>query len=123
MLTSNIVSRLRRSLLIKVISRHAPSRADLTSVIELTASKVVEVLRAQSIAFYLIEGSHIIARQVYYSPTLWAGDPEAEQRFRRSADELLAQRIPRGQGVIGRVVDTGEPIFFQHSESKAPFIA
>ncbi len=123
MLTSNIVSRLRRSLLIKVISRHAPSRADITSVIELTASKVVEALRAQSIAFYLVEGSHIVARQVYYSPTLWAGDPEAEERFRRSADELLAQKTPRGQGVIGRVIDTGEPIFFQNTESKAPFIA
>ena len=123
MLTSNIIGRLRRSLLIKVISRHAPSRADLSSVIELTASKVVEGLRAQAIAFYVLENGQIATKQVYYSPTLWAGDAAAEERFRKSADQLLATRAPRGQGVVGRVIETGEPVFFNSTESRAPFTA
>ena len=65
---------LRRSLLIKVISKPAPSREDVNSVIELTCSKVVEALQAQSMTFYLVEGREITFKNVYYSPTLWAKD-------------------------------------------------
>src|SRR5687768_11857854 len=122
MLTSNILSRLRRALLIKVISRQAPSRADVASVIELTASKVVEALQAQAITFYLTDGNQISTRQVYYSPTLWADDPSKEQRFIQAAAELMAQKIPRGRGIVGRVVESGEPVFYRNTESKAPFM-
>lgn len=44
MASPNIANAIRRSLLIKVISKPAPSREDLDSVIELTASKVLEAL-------------------------------------------------------------------------------
>jgi hypothetical protein len=68
---SNLTGTLRRSLLIKVISKPAPSKEDVNSVIELTASKVVESLQAQSMTLYLVEGGEIAFKQVYYSPTLW----------------------------------------------------
>src|SRR5688572_5730354 len=123
MLTSNILSRLRRALLIKVISRQAPSRADVASVIELTASKVVEALQAQSIVFYLVDGNQILTRQVYYSPTLWAHDPSKEHRFIQASAELMAQKLPRGRGIVGRVIESGEPVFYRDTESKAPFMA
>src|SRR5215207_9475604 len=123
MLTSNILSRLRRALLIKVISRQAPSRADVASVIELTASKVVEALQAQSITFYLLEGGQITIRQVYYSPTLWADDAAKEESFRDAAAELLTRTIPRGRGIVGQVIETAEPVFYRNTESKAPFMA
>lgn len=122
MLTSNILSRLRRALLIKVISRQAPSRADVASVIELTASKVVEALQAQSITFYLLDGNQITVRQVYYSPTLWAGDPAKEQHFIQASAELMQQKIPRGRGIVGRVIDAGEPVFYRNTDSKVPFM-
>src|SRR4051812_32140992 len=118
MLSSNIVGRLRRALLIKVISRQCPSRADISSVIELTASKLVEALQAQSMTFYFDEGSHISIRQVYYSPTLWDGDPTRERGFREAASELCAMKIPRGRGIVGRVVESGEPIFYRNTETK-----
>src|SRR5687768_445553 len=123
MLTSNILSRLRRALLIKVISRQAPSRADVASVIELTASKVVEALQAQSITIYLTDGNQIATRQVHYSPTLWSDDPSKEQRFVKAATELTAQKIPRGRGIVGRVIESGEPVFYRSTESKPPFMA
>ena len=78
MAAPNIASTLRRSLLIKVISKPAPSREDVNSVIELTASKVVEALQAQSMTVYLLEGNEIAFKHVFYSPTLWAGDPAKE---------------------------------------------
>ena len=70
--SSNLTGTLRRSLLIKVISKPAPSKEDVNTVIELTASKVVEALQAQSMTLYLVEGGEIAFKQVYYSPTLWA---------------------------------------------------
>jgi type IV pilus assembly protein PilB len=122
MASSNIAGTLRRSLLIKVISKPAPSREDVASVIELTASKVVEALQAQSMTFYLIEGNDIVFKQIYYSPTLWAGDSVKEKKFQETAAKLLTLKIPLGKGIVGKVTETGEPVFFRNSESQAPFM-
>ena len=122
MASSNLAGTLRRSLLIKVISKPAPSREDVTSVIELTASKVVEALQAQSMTFYLVEGNEIAFKQVYYSPTLWTGDPVKEKKFQETAGKLLSLKIPLGKGIVGKVIESGEPLFFRNSESQAPFM-
>src|SRR5688572_12019404 len=115
MASSNIAGTLRRSLLIKVISKPAPSREDVASVIELTASKVVEVLQAQSMTFYLVDGNEISFKQVYYSPTLWTGNPAKEKSLQETAAKLLALKLPLGTGVVGKVIQTGEPVFFHHA--------
>ena len=122
MISSNLVGSLRRSLLIKVISKPTPSRADVASVIELAASKIVEALEAQSMTFYLVEGDAIAFRQVYYSPTLWADDPAKEQYFRNKAANLLAMKIPLGRGIVGQVIETGQPVFYRNSASETPFM-
>jgi len=122
MATPALVNTLRRSLLIKVISKPQPSREDVAHVIELTASKVVEALQAQSMTFYLVEGNEIAFKQVYYSPTLWAGDGAKEKKFQETAAKLLSLKVPIGKGIVGRVVETGEPVFFRNSESQAPFM-
>ncbi len=119
MASSNIAGTLRRSLLIKVISKPAPSREDVASVIELTASKVVEALQAQSMTFYLVEGNEIAFKQVYYSPTLWAGDPAKEKKFQETATKLHPESTV-GQGhrrQSGR--DWGAGVFPQFRESGA----
>ncbi|PTX91230.1 ATPase, T2SS/T4P/T4SS family [Opitutus sp. ER46] len=118
MASSNIAGTLRRSLLIKVISKPAPSREDVASVIELTASKVVEALQAQSMTFYLVEGNDIVFKQVYYSPTLWAKDAALEKRFQETAAKLLTLKVPIGKGIVGRVIQSGEPLFFRRSDSQ-----
>jgi type IV pilus assembly protein PilB len=113
---------LRRSLLIKVISKPAPSRADVASVIELTASKVVEALQAQAMTFYLVEGDGISFKHVYYSPSLWRAAPEKEAVLREIAAKLLGTKIPPGKGIVGKVIATGEPAFFRNSQSQVPFM-
>ena len=112
MATPNIANALRRSLLIKVISKPAPSREDLDSVIELTASKVVEALQAQSMTFYLVEGNDITFKHVYYSPTLWGRDKAREKQFQETREKLLALKLPLGTGNVGKVIQTGGPLFF-----------
>lgn len=123
MATPNIAGTLRRSLLIKVISKPAPSREDVSSVIELTCSKIVEALQAQSMTFYLTEGNDIAFRHVYYSPTLWAQNPALEQKLQETTSTLLALRLPLGTGIVGKVIATGEPVFFRHTAEQAPHMA
>jgi type IV pilus assembly protein PilB len=112
MAAPNVAGALRRSLLIKVIAKPAPSREDVTSVIELTASKVVEALAAQSMTLYLVEGNDITFRHIYYSPTLWADNPDKEQVFEATAEKLLELKLPLGTGNVGKVIESGEPLFF-----------
>lgn len=119
---SNLASTLRRSLLLKVISKPAPSREDVSSVIELTAGKVVEALQAQSMTLYLVEGDQIAFRHVYYSPSLWQEDPAFESKFRDTQAKLLATTIPKRTGIVGKVIETGEPSFFTNTESQSPLL-
>jgi type IV pilus assembly protein PilB len=122
MATPAIVNTLRRSLLIKVISKPQPSREDVNHVIELTASKVVEALKAQSMTLYLVEGNEIAFKHIYYSPSLWGADKASEASFKATADKLLQVKLPLGRGVVGKVIADGEPVFFKNSESQAPFM-
>ena len=123
MASANIAGTLRRSLLIKVISKPAPSREDVNSVIELTASKVVEALQAQSMTLYLVEGNDIAFKHVYYSPTLWSKDPPLEKKLQETTAKLLTMKLPLGTGVVGKVIASGEPAFFRNTESQAPFMS
>jgi type II secretory ATPase GspE/PulE/Tfp pilus assembly ATPase PilB-like protein len=109
---SNLTGTLRRSLLIKVISKPAPSKEDVNSVIELTASKVVESLQAQSMTLYLVEAGEIAFKHIYYSPTLWGQDKDKEIQFKETTRKLLALKLPAGTGNVGKVIQTGEPLFF-----------
>lgn len=122
MATAALANTLRRSLLIKVISKPSPSREDIASVIELTASKVVEALQAQSMTFYLVEGNDIAFKHVYYSPSLWADNLEREKILKEKSTSLLDLKIPLGKGVVGKVINDGTPSFFRNSQSQAPFM-
>jgi type IV pilus assembly protein PilB len=109
---STLTNTLRRSLLIKVISKPAPSREDVNSVIELTASKVVETLQCQSMTLYLVEGGEIAFKQIYYSPTLWGADKAKETQFKETQKKLLSLKLPAGTGNVGKVIQTGQSLFF-----------
>ncbi|HEY0967040.1 MAG TPA: ATPase, T2SS/T4P/T4SS family [Opitutaceae bacterium] len=112
MAAPSVANTLRRSLLIKVISKPAPSREDVSSVVELTSTKVVEALQAQSMTLYLVEGNDISFKHIYYSPTLWSKEPAKEKQFKETAEKLLALKLPLGTGNVGKVISTGEPLFF-----------
>jgi len=113
---SGISSALRRTLLLKVISKPQPTREDVSSVIELTASKVVDALSAQSMTLYLVENDEICFKHVYYSPSLWEENPSRETEFDEKREKLLQLKLPKGTGVVGEVIETGKAVFFNASE-------
>ena len=122
MALASLSNNLRRSLLIKVISKPAPSREDMASVVELTASKVVEALQAQSMTLYLVEGNDIVFKHVYYSPSLWGTDKASEAKFKETAAKLLTLKLPIGKGIVGKVIADGNPVFFRNSQTQAPMM-
>lgn len=117
-MANNISSTLRKTLLLKVISKPQPSREDVASVIELTASRVVEALQAQSMTLYLIDNNQIAFKHVYYSPSLWAETPERKPEFEEKRTKLLDLKLPLGTGVVGQVIESGEPVFFNSRRNK-----
>jgi type IV pilus assembly protein PilB len=120
--TSSIASTLRRALLVKVISKPTPSRDDVTAVIELTSAKVVEALQAQSMTLYLVEGNQVAFRHVYYSPSLWSADPSKADGFKANAAKLLDLKLPLAQGIVGKVIAEGKPVFFRNTQTQAPMM-
>jgi len=122
MASHSLANTLRRSLLIKIISKPTPSREDVASVIELTASKVVEALQAQSMTLYLVEGNDIVFRHVYYSPSLWGNDEVKAARFKETAAKLLELKLPVGKGIVGKVIAEGKPVYFRNSQTQIPLM-
>ena len=116
---TTLSGQLRRSLLLKILSKPAPSREDLSSVIELTATKIVELLQCQSMTVYIVEGEQISFRHVYYSPTLWGSDKAKEAKFKETATKLLEMKLPKGTGNVGKVIETGQPLFFTNKGADA----
>ena len=94
MISPNLVGSLRRSLLIKVLSRSAPTRAEVASALEFAAAKLLQALDAQSMTCYAVNKSVLSFQQVYFSPKLWADDPAKEAYFKTKAANLLAKKIP-----------------------------
>lgn len=114
---STLSKTLKRSLLLKILSKTTPTKEDLDSILELTATKIIDDLQAQSITLYLIENDQIAFKYVYYSPTLWETQPELEERFKVKKEELLKLRIPLGTGLVGKVIQTAESNIFNKDEN------
>lgn len=109
---SNLNKSLRRTLLLKVISHKESKPEDVNSVIELTSTEVVDLLSAQSMTFYLVEGNELVFKHVYYSPSLYQKDLEKKASFEAKKAKLLALRLPLNTGVVGRVIANEKPEFF-----------
>lgn len=43
---------------------------------------------------------------------MWADNPEKEQVFEATEEKLLELKLPLGTGNVGKVIETGEPLFF-----------
>ena len=108
---------LKRSLLLKILSKTIPTKEDLESILELTATKIIDDLEAQSITLYLIENEQIAFKYIYYSPSLWEHQPNLEAKFNEKKEQLLKLRIPLGTGLVGKVIQTGESNVFNKLEN------
>ncbi|HCJ11945.1 MAG TPA: secretion system protein E [Opitutae bacterium] len=108
----HVSKNLRRSLLLKIITKSTPTKEDVNSIIELTAGKVLDELHAQSMTLYLVDGTDIVFKYVYYSSSLWGENSAQEKRFEDRRQKLIGMRIPMGTGLVGEVIKKGQSNFF-----------
>ena len=110
--SSQLSSSLRRKLLLKVISQQELKPSDVDDIIAMTSAKIVELIEAQSMTFYLVQGNSITFKHVYYSPSLYADDPAAEAQFDDKRDQLLALELPLGTGIVGDSIENTRSVKF-----------
>lgn len=110
---------LRKKLLVKVISQKTLSAEDIDSVIELTSEKIVSLMDAQSMTFYLLMGNAITFKYVYYSPSLSFDNPAKENELAEKRAQLLALELPLGTGVVGQVIASGKSQFYDGRQDEA----
>lgn len=112
---SHLSGTLRRTLLLKVLSKPQPSREDVEAIIELMAGRVIEALEAQSLTLYLMEKGKIAFKHVYFSNTLWEENPEDAETFGQRKAQLLEMTLPADTGVVGLVIRDAKPLLFNRS--------
>jgi len=103
---------LRKKLLVKVISQKSLTAKDIDAVIELTSEKIVTLMDAQSMTFYLLIGNNITFKYIYYSPSLSHNDPAKRNELAKKRDQLLAMELPLGTGIVGQVIQSGQSIIY-----------
>ena len=110
---------LRKKLLVKVISQKTLTEKDIDSVIELTSEKIVSLMDAQSMTFYLLIGNTITFKYIYYSPSLSENDPAKRSELAQKHDQLLALELPFGTGVVGQVIESGKSVIYPGHSNEA----
>lgn len=82
---------------------------DRTEVVEMTMKRVVEAIQAQAISMLVLEDDgNIHFKHVYYSRLLYAGSDQLKSAYEAKAEELKGISFPKGTGIAGKVIDTGE---------------
>lgn len=109
---SQLSSALRKQLLVKIISQKELKPSDIDDVIQLSSEKIVELLHAQSMTFYLVLGNAISFKHVYFSPTLYHGSEEKESELKKKQQQLESLELPLGTGIVGQVIEKERPITY-----------
>jgi len=102
--------RILDTLLRNLVSKRPLSKGDIDTVFGITIRKVVEVIHAEATTLYLLlDDDKVHFAYVYYARALYRGDSEKKKLFDAKRDELLKLTLDRGQGIVGKVFETGEP--------------
>lgn len=94
-----------QGLLRTLMSKEKLAPEDLNLVLDMTVQKIVETLNIESISVYFVDTDNMIKfTNVYYSSSLWQGDPVKEKEFKEKVDKLLGIKIKIGEGRVGKVI-------------------
>jgi type IV pilus assembly protein PilB len=104
------VDRLVSDLLRTIVSKRKISEDELKAVLHVTVEKFVEAVQAQAVTIYFTdEEGNIGFDSVYYSPSLYGSDPALKDRYIQQAQALKTKKLRSGQGIVGKVIETGKP--------------
>lgn len=92
-----------------LVSKRELTEKDLDTVLEITIQKLVELVQAQAITIYSVGEDNLIHfTHVYFSEELYKGNEQLSEAYAKKAERLHKLTLKRGQGIVGKVIDTGE---------------
>jgi type II secretory ATPase GspE/PulE/Tfp pilus assembly ATPase PilB-like protein len=112
---SQLPNALRKTLLLRLISKAQLSKEEMFSSMELMSAKVLESIHAQAFTLYLLEEESIAFKYIHYSPNLWKNNPNLQTKLEKNKEHLLSMSFPAGQGIVGSVIESGQSVFFNKS--------
>ncbi|MBN2289213.1 MAG: GspE/PulE family protein [Candidatus Glassbacteria bacterium] len=97
------------NLLKMLVSKRQISEKDLDTVLEITIQKLVELVKAQAITIYSVGKDGLIHfTNVYFSELLYKDNEELHEAFQKKADRLRKITLKKGQGIVGKVIESAE---------------
>ncbi len=98
------------------------TQEDQDTVMQLTMEKVLEAVGAQKITVFLVEqDDRVHFAYSYHAKSLTGGDPAVEEKFRKEAERLRSMSLPRGQGIVGKVIETAKPYILMDARKDPHF--
>ncbi|MCE5270557.1 GspE/PulE family protein [bacterium] len=92
-----------------LVSKRQITEKDLDTVLEITIQKLVELVQAQAITIYSVaKDNSVHFTNVYFSEELYRGNDDLRQAYRSKSERLRSITLRRGQGIVGKVIESGE---------------
>jgi len=92
-----------------LVSKREITEKDLETVLEITIQKLVELVRAQGITIYSVGEDNLIRfTHAYFSEELYKNDDKLREAFQKKTERLRKITLKRGQGIVGKVIETSE---------------
>ncbi|HUU27476.1 MAG TPA: GspE/PulE family protein [archaeon] len=92
-----------------LVSKREITEKDLDTVLEITIQKVVELVQAQAITIYSVGDDNLIHfTHFYFSEELYKGNDQLREAYQKKAERLHKLTLKRGQGIVGKVIETAE---------------
>ena len=100
-------------LLRNLTTKKTISPEDMDTVLGITIRKIADTIFAQAITVFTLDKAtnRIRFQNVYYSPSLYGLDDAKRKLYEKKADDLEKMTLPLGQGIVGEVIKTGNPVF------------
>ncbi|MFH1068647.1 MAG: GspE/PulE family protein [Candidatus Glassbacteria bacterium] len=92
-----------------LVSKREITEKDLETVLEITIQKLVELVQAQAITIYSVGDDNLIHfTLIYFSEELSRDNDQLRDAFQKKAERLRKLTLKRGQGIVGKVIETSE---------------
>ncbi|MCW8131260.1 MAG: GAF domain-containing protein, partial [Planctomycetota bacterium] len=110
-------------LLRSLVQKKTITPEDLDTILGITIRKVADTVFAQAVSIFMVDKAtqRIRFKNVYYSPSLYGLDGNKKKFFEAKAKELENVTLAMDQGIVGKVIKTGEPVFHENVRADASF--
>jgi type II secretory ATPase GspE/PulE/Tfp pilus assembly ATPase PilB-like protein len=115
--------RVLQALLKTLTSKDDLDKEDQDTVMQITMEKVLGAVGAQKITVFLVDESdeRVHFAYTFSAPSLTRGDAELAAKYAAEAERLRTMSLPKGKGIVGRVIETGKPYILMDAQSDPNF--